>query len=150
MVTALTVSNNILRRAFDENIPVSPMKLQKLVYFTYKRYLQEYGNRIFNEPFEAWKYGPVVVSVYYQFNKYGSKRVKDYFRDNNRDVWEINESKSNEFASSLNYVWNEYKGYNGIDLSSLTHKRDTAWFKTISDHRRFIEDKDIKNEAWYK
>jgi len=38
MVTALNVANNILGRAFDERNKISPMKLQKMIYFTYKRF----------------------------------------------------------------------------------------------------------------
>ena len=39
MITALNIANNFLERAFAENIPISPMKMQKLIYILYKEYL---------------------------------------------------------------------------------------------------------------
>ena len=33
MVTALNVGNSILERAFTENVDITPMKLQKMIYF---------------------------------------------------------------------------------------------------------------------
>ena len=35
MVTALNVANNVLERGFSEDIDITPMKLQKLVYSIY-------------------------------------------------------------------------------------------------------------------
>ena len=61
MVTALNISNNLLQRAFTDKISISPMKLQKLLYFTYKHYLKSTnGIPLFAERFEVWKYGPVL------------------------------------------------------------------------------------------
>ena len=64
MVIAIHVGNSILMRAFIENIDITPMKLQKLIYFTYQMYLKETDIPLFDERFETWKYGPVISSVY--------------------------------------------------------------------------------------
>ena len=57
MVSALNVGNNILKRGFSENIDITPMKLQKLIYLVYKKYYQDTKKVLFSEPFEVWKYG---------------------------------------------------------------------------------------------
>ena len=75
MVSALNVGNSILQRGFKENIDITPMKLQKLIYLVYKRYYQETGKALFSERFEVWKYGPVLTSVYDEFKKYKSNAI---------------------------------------------------------------------------
>ena len=72
MVTSLCVANSILRRGFKEKRDITPMKLQKLMYFVFKKFYQETGERLFPERFEAWRYGPVIDNVYQVFKKYGS------------------------------------------------------------------------------
>ncbi len=58
MVTALNVGNSILARAFTENIDITPMKLQKMIYFVYRGYLKETKIPLFNERFEVWTCRP--------------------------------------------------------------------------------------------
>ena len=95
MITALDVSNNILKRGFDDDIDITPMKLQKMLYFVYRKYLQETGKSLFNERFETWKYGPVLSSVYYGFKKYGSNSIRDYYRPKGqRGYYAVNEETS--------------------------------------------------------
>lgn len=41
MVSALAVGNTILKRAKTDNIDITPMKLQKLIYIVYKSYYKK-------------------------------------------------------------------------------------------------------------
>jgi len=41
MISALNVANTVLQRARNEKINITPMKLQKMVYFLYKAYLKK-------------------------------------------------------------------------------------------------------------
>ena len=59
MVSALSVGNTILKRARNDGIDITPMKLQKMIYIVYKEYLKQTGRSLFPERFEVWKYGPV-------------------------------------------------------------------------------------------
>ena len=75
---ATVLSNNILFRAKKDHIPVTPMKLQKLLYYVCVKYVQDTGTTPIAEPFLVWKYGPVAPSVYAEFKSYGSKPIKSY------------------------------------------------------------------------
>lgn len=55
-MSATTVCNNILRRSLSEGIPVSPMKLQRLLYFVACAYQKRTGSPLLNERFEVWRY----------------------------------------------------------------------------------------------
>lgn len=93
MISTQVVANAILMLSFDENIPVTPMKLQKLLYFTYKDYLKTYGVSLFADRFECWQYGPVLSSIYYEFNRFGARPINKFARDANGNVAVVDMNK---------------------------------------------------------
>lgn len=60
MVTALNIANAILYKGFNEGVDLTPMKLQRLLYLTYKEFYKRTNTLLFDEKFEVWKYGAVV------------------------------------------------------------------------------------------
>jgi uncharacterized phage-associated protein len=48
-------------------IEVTPLKLQKLLYYTQAVCLVRYGKPAFEDTIEAWDYGPVIPAVYNRF-----------------------------------------------------------------------------------
>lgn len=145
MITALNVGNNILERAFAENIDITPMKLQRLIYFVYRDYLQQTNNSLFNERFKTWKHGPVLSSVYEKFKKYGANAIRSYaIEGDGKTVLTVNEDNSPAFKRILDNVWKTSKNYNGIYLSSLTNMQGSAWYKAVENDKAYCSDKDIK------
>lgn len=147
-VNPLVVANNVLNLAFKEKISVTPMKLQKLLYFIYRDYLKNAHEPLFSERFEAWKYGPVLSSVYSKFNHYGSNKIIEYYKSNDGKVYVIDEKSDDTFSKVLRSIWSQYKSYNGIELSKLTHKEGTAWYKAWTENESFLNDEDIEKEVF--
>jgi len=143
----LMIANSILGRAFKEDVSVSPMKLQKLMYFLYKRHLQETEYALFDEHFEAWQYGPVLPSVYGAFKEYGAEPINRYIKNADRSVTMVADEDW-QFYDALNFVWKKYSGYSAWHLSQLTHQDRTAWSKASAENRLYIDDEDIAKEAW--
>lgn len=140
------IANTIIRLAMDENTGVTPMKLQKLMYFTYKRYLQVTGEPLFSERFEKWKYGPVLPSIFYEFNEFGKNNITRFAESANGNIAALNMNNlDNPAVQAVDYTWHKYKYYDGIVLSRLTHLSDSAWTKATL----FLNDEDIKNEPEY-
>jgi uncharacterized phage-associated protein len=54
---------------------ISSLKLQKLVYYAQGFHLALYGTALFPEEVEAWPHGPVVLSLYNAYKKYGSNAI---------------------------------------------------------------------------
>lgn len=52
---------------FDAGDTISPLKLQKLLYYCQAWHITIFDEKIINEDFEAWAHGPVLRSVYKRF-----------------------------------------------------------------------------------
>ena len=78
---AKAVANYFIDIARCEGEQLSPMKIQKLVYFAHGWYLALYDEPLLDEKIEAWRYGPVVPSLYHEFKRYGSGTIERYAID---------------------------------------------------------------------
>ncbi len=48
------------------------MKLQKMVFFAHGYHLAKYGEPLIKDEFLAWKFGPVVLTIYDQYITFGN------------------------------------------------------------------------------
>ena len=58
-------------------IKCTQLKLQKLVYLCFADYLCDTGKKLFTDKIYAFKYGPVVDTVYKKYREYGYKSIDD-------------------------------------------------------------------------
>lgn len=143
------VVNTIVHQAKKESISLSPMKLQKILYFLYKEYYKEFNQALFPERFEAWMYGPVVSDVYYAYQKRRKKNITEYMQDAGGNLKRITLDSSPDFQRVFIDVWDRCKCYSGIELSKLTHSQDSAWTKAVTSNKAFLDDDDIEAEPAY-
>lgn len=144
MITSVMVANNFIMRALNEKISLTPMKLQKLIYFLYKDYLKATDERLFTDQFEAWQYGPVLTSVYDEFKGFGANSITRFARDSLGDVYTALEE--GDFKICFERIWERYKYCSGWELSKMTHADGTAWSEAIKNNYYYLRDEDIKNE----
>jgi uncharacterized phage-associated protein len=131
MENAVAVANYFVRKSLDSGIPVTPMKLVKLVYVAHGWYLGLTGEPLIAEGVQAWRYGPVVPSVYTSFKEYGGSPVTEPAGTLSSTGQMIYYAiTSPELASFLDKIWDEYKDYSAVELSALTHEEETPWFET--------------------
>jgi len=141
------IANNFIEKSIIDKKSLSPMKLQKLMYFMYRDYYKETNQPLFSERFEAWKYGPVLSSVYMAFKNYGSGDIKNYCKDNSGQLLKINEDFNEKFKLIINKIWTTYKDYSGIALSDITHRPGSAWHKSWMSSQLFLSDENILLET---
>jgi uncharacterized phage-associated protein len=146
MYNPIHVSNNFLVRSFEQGVYITPMKLQKMLYFLYRDYLKETDIPLFAERFSAWKYGPVLESVYYTFKDYGNQGITQY-GGYPGPVYSAKEDNNGQLRALLNDLWEICKPYNGIYLSRLTHRPECAWYKAWTNGQMFLLDEDIKTDT---
>lgn len=147
MIAPIFVSNNFLKRGKAEKIDITPLKLQKLVYFLYKDYLKRTGEPLFSDRFETWKKGPVVPSIYAEFSSYGKLPIRSFATDSRGKCFIVTEEGI--FKECIDRIWRIYGNYSGGALSELTHTEGSAWSKAKSQGQRYLNIEDIKNEPEY-
>lgn len=100
----------------DDDLKVSPLKLQKLMYFAQGWSHAFSGHNLFEDDFQAWVHGPVVPEVYHRYKRYGSKRIDEDFGMTIHDL-ELTPSQ----LSILYWVWDRYSKFEAKFLERLTH-----------------------------
>jgi uncharacterized phage-associated protein len=119
--SALTVANYFIAKALVEGGQIDPLKLQKLIYFANGWHLAKYGTPLIREPIHAWKYGPVVESVYHAFKHYGGQRITATGSEPDETI------EAQQTRELLDEVWKHFGHYNGLALSNLSHDPDGPW-----------------------
>lgn len=69
------IANFVLDQADSLAVAVSPLALQKIVYFCHVWSLIELGRPLVKQSFEAWEHGPVLQYLYREFKSFGSHPV---------------------------------------------------------------------------
>lgn len=144
------VSNNILMRAFKDDFAVSPMKLQKILYFVASEYAKETGKPLLSEPFQPWQYGPVVRSVYSEFKPFGASPIRRYAKDSQGKAYVVDEDQNVKLRKVLDRVWAAVKSRSAVDLSRITHLEGSAWRKAFNAGDQYIRDSDVAGDASYQ
>lgn len=101
---------------------VTPMKMQKLLYFAQAWRYNLYKTPLFEDDFYKWDYGPVIPDVYFLLKKYGAKEIGE-------SIGQYIVDKSNDVYSFLERIVDVYGDYSAFDLSNITHMSGSAWDK---------------------
>lgn len=128
MESPLAVANYFVKKSFDTGVNLTPMKLVKLVYIAHGWYLALTEGPLLDEPIQAWKYGPVVESVYHGFKSYRDSQIKGFYKMTDSACNEVIPIVENENVKRfLDKVWEKYSTLNGLQLSTITHQPNTPW-----------------------
>jgi len=148
-MSPLVLCNNILRRGYEDGVSISPMKLQKLLYYVSVEYSKATGQKLFSEDFYVWKYGPVMPVVYNYFKPYSGKEIKEYSKDASGNASAYDESSSAVLRRVLDRVWHDLGRLSAVAVSEMTHKSDSGWCKAYFDSRDTITLEDMKADMSY-
>ena len=144
MYNPIYVSNNFLIRSFRGKTPITSMKMQKMLYFLYRDYLNQTNISLFTERFSTWKYGPVLESVYYTYKPFGANSITTY---GGIPAYSIKEEDDPTLKKLLDDIWDRSRKYNGIYLSNLTHQPGSAWYQAWINNNPFLLDEDIRRDT---
>lgn len=118
---------------------IDEMKLHKLLYFTQRESIIQTGEPIFKERFEAWKYGPVLVSIRQLYK--------------NDDLHEeLSDTAKEHYRKVFDSVFETYAHKDSWSLSSITHG-EYAWqearqnMSSTEQCHRLIETDNIRKDA---
>lgn len=140
------IANSILRRAFTEQIAVSPMKLQKLMFLITCLYQRNTGRRLLTESFQPWRYGPVCGAVYGEFTSFGGNPITEYAKDVMGDAYAADERSSPELKQAIDTVWSHLGCLPAVTLSRITVLPGSAWSKAVEDKSYFVSNADMAED----
>lgn len=143
-ITSVNIANSFLQKSFDENIPLTVLKLNKLIYLFFRNYLKETGNILFSEPFEAWITGPVLPNVQSKFQSFRKKPVKNFAYDASGQISALKLVAGTEVNRIFNMVWYTYNSFSASELVKETTGK--AWLKAITEEPHLLKNEYIMEE----
>ena len=134
ITTATTVADEILKIAKRKGKSLTPMQLMKLVYIAHGWSLAILNQDLFSDRIEAWKYGPVIPTLYQATKRFGRNAIPHELIEDH-----VPSRLPVEVQSFLEDVFSKYGHLSGISLSNLTHRPGSPWDKRYRDGVMNIE-----------
>ena len=106
---------------------ITPLKLQKILYYAQGYYLAINDKELFNEEFQAWAHGPANVDIYEKYKIYGSNSIPE-------PKEEIASCLTKEIIEFLYDIWNTFGIYDGKYLETLTHE-EKPWIEARKGYK---------------
>jgi len=134
---AKAVANEFLDLAEASKNPLTQIKLMKLVYLAHGWSLGLDRGPLFNDKVQAWKFGPVIPSIYHEFKDCGGGPIS-------HRAEAFGTKLSDEERELVRRVWEVYGKYSAYQLSNMTHDPDGPWSKTYDSSAKDVV---IPNDA---
>jgi len=148
--TPAHVANYILEFGKVDRVRLTQMKLLKLTYISYAWYMLFTGKKLFQEDIQAWRYGPVIPSLYHEFKRFGNSYIdclatSGYIQK--QVTTPIVSDDDIDATKIISAVWAFYKDRTAEELSDMTHE-NIAWTNARKKGENAnLSDDDIKECA---
>jgi uncharacterized phage-associated protein len=123
-------ANLLLDWGDADGIEISPMKLQKLLFFLHADFLVKYGRALIKQEFEAWNHGPVIPSLYQEFKSSKDRAITTRARAFDPIQARAVQAACHLEAGDLQRVrelYDFYKKLNAFELSRRSHDFEGVW-----------------------
>lgn len=117
--TANAVADYLLCVAREHGDYLTPLKIQKLVFYADAWFMALHNEELVPESFEAWVHGPVLRSLYARFQGYRWNPVLEEVEC---------PSLGEKVESFLKELYAEFGRFTGHELEQLTHQED-PWLR---------------------
>jgi uncharacterized phage-associated protein len=134
ITTATTVADEILKIAKRRDTSLTPMQLMKLVYIAHGWSLAILNRDLFSDRIEAWKYGPVIPTLYQATKRFGREPIPSHLIEDDEPS-----PLEHDVQEFLEDVFSKYGHLSGINLSNLTHRPGSPWDQRFRDGEINIE-----------
>ncbi len=123
----IDIANKVIANTdISQGETISNLKLQKMLYYLQGFFIAVFDKKLFEEPIEAWQYGPVVREAYSHFKKCGSSSISIGEEIN---IIELPQDEDELFRE----VMEEYGQFSAIKLMNMTHE-ELPWKRTFSEN----------------
>lgn len=141
-LTPAHVANYILWLARKFGIKdMTSLKLINLVYISYAWHLYAFGEEMFSERPQAWKFGPAFPSLYHAIKISGNEPIDGYVaisdlgQEGREDVnvFPFVRDDDDDILSSVVNAFYAHKDKTGEELREMTHRESGAWQAAYAD-----------------
>lgn len=143
---SISVANYIINQTIEMDSPVSNLKLQKLLYYVQVASLVDNKIPMFDDEISAWKYGPVVETIYHIFKRFVDKPIDEAVDEAELLFWD-DSSKPIEIGvkdrNLIDKVITSYRNYSAISLVKKTHRED-PWKNAFYNGKNYIANEDME------
>lgn len=144
-INVFDVANYIIIKFKNNNQNLTHMKLHKLIYFSYVKYLIEYKKRLILEHPKAWKYGPIFGELYVVLKDYFEKPIVKPLCDGRSQKIITDEKRKKNIDEVLLLC----KDKTGKELANISHQQspqdETYHYYRYKNNDSTISDEDLKN-----
>ena len=142
-VNILVVARYLICKFNNDGKKITQLKLQKLLYFIEAYYMAKYEkDKLYDEDFVAWTYGPVSKKVYSEYKSYMDLNIVE---ENCQNLQKISDDN---ILESIDKVYSLFSDLSSTQLIKITHRQGSPWFNTPKHHSCTISKKETKD--WFK
>lgn len=141
MYNPICIVNEFIELAKKNGDNLTHMQAQKLLYIAHGYSLAFLNEPLLEEPVCAWRYGPVIPSVYYALRHNRSNAIASKAPTTSVEP-EVIDSKT---ESLLTMIYETYGKLSGVVLSEFTHRPGTPWSQAMVKKENIISDASIKD-----
>lgn len=140
-ITEISSKIDIATKYFISNLTdVTPLALQKLLYYAQGFFIAFNGKFLFENDCEAWGHGPVYKEVYYSYKDFGYNPIENNMKYDSADL-----NLEYEEREMLDSIMKYFGCYSGKILEKMTHC-EVPWIETRKD----IDDSEPSNKVIQK
>ncbi|MGP1275740.1 MAG: Panacea domain-containing protein [Caulobacterales bacterium] len=110
------IADYLISECRDRGELLTPLKLQKLLYYADAWWLALHDKELISEKFQAWVHGPVATSQYHRFKEFRWKPITSEIKKPN----DLTEAE----ASFLNDIIDVFGSETAVALEIMTHQED--------------------------
>lgn len=122
-----SVAEYFIKKNAESNLGLTPLKMQKLLYYSQAWSLVLRRQKLFDDDFQAWVHGPAIPRVWQSFREFD-------FSEKHPDITEqdFTQVLAKDEIELLDSVWAVYGKFDGKYLEALTHA-ETPWLEARKD-----------------
>jgi len=116
MASPLDIARYFIFRAYEDGreAEMTNMKVQKLLYYSQSLHLALFDEPLFEDPIQAWRYGPVCPPAYRFYSEFEAKQLPV---PSPSELLQLSEETKN----LLEEVWDYFGEHGAYYLSGMTH-----------------------------
>jgi uncharacterized phage-associated protein len=124
-----SVAKSMIATAQIQNVSVTALSLQKLLYFAHGLLLAKYQRALVHETFQAWKYGPVLEPLYHDLKVFGPSAIRQDSLFVNG--WEELPSSAEQEKDCVTSILKQLGSFSAGRLVDIAHEPNGPWAKVF-------------------